>query len=503
VDKAPGKYRVNVVSPEITLGRERRTSGMSIEELTKKFVALASQENISKAEHAEVRKLMKQLKNMGMSNNEISDLSGGKWSTSTVKFYTPGIKVGNPSPWQNAAALLNKAIAADLTLEDIGNAVAVSNYLEAQTLGLDEVVDFMQAASSFSMSFVHLIEQQMLLKEADVSPARVAEFLKSKKYLEGKGVSIDSIKQISELAGKFGDTQAVFEVLSAYGSLKEVEVKVDDTEEKLENIHEETASAEQKLQETQGILTELAKPLQSYQKALGLGFGEEELEGLAILADKFGGPKAVFQVLKGYVDYSEINNKVSQAQSELITLESEVNKLNTEYGHMAAAVNMCRTLISDYEFGLDAISTILSLAEKYGEPVNVLKSVEAFAKLKIMQEELARLKGEVAKRKELLAELEGKNQEALKQLESLSAIAMKTGAAVSEVQNRLDKSKHLHKVMFLINDPGSASYQEYGPLLVAVVKAILEWISIHEKHFRYPHNIKSTLQDLITELGGD
>jgi hypothetical protein len=174
-----------------------------------------------------------------------------------------------------------------------------------------------------------------------------------------------------------------------------------------------------------------------------------------------------------------------------------------EYGHMAGAVKMCRTLISDYKFGLDAISSTLSLAEKYGEPLGVLKSVEAFGKFEVIQEEITRLESKIAKSKELLAQLEGKTDEALKQFESLSAIALKTGAEVSKVESRLEESKHLHKVMVLINDPASASYQEYGPLLVAVVKAILEWVSNHEKLFRYPNSIKSTLQDLITELGGN
>lgn len=90
---------------------------MNIEELTEKFVALANKETLSKSEHEEARKLMKQLKKGGMSNNEISDLSGGKWSPSTVKFYTPGTKVDNPSPWQDVATLLNKIISSGMDFE--------------------------------------------------------------------------------------------------------------------------------------------------------------------------------------------------------------------------------------------------------------------------------------------------------------------------------------------------------------------------------------------------
>lgn len=51
---------------------------MDIEEIIKKFVALASKETLSKAEHEEARQLMQQLKEEGMTNEQISKLSKGK-----------------------------------------------------------------------------------------------------------------------------------------------------------------------------------------------------------------------------------------------------------------------------------------------------------------------------------------------------------------------------------------------------------------------------------------
>ncbi len=120
-----------------------------------------------------------------------------------------------------------------------------------------------------------------------------------------------------------------------------------------------------------------------------------------------------------------------------------------------------------------------------------------------MQEELTKLESKVIKRKELLAQLEGNNNEVLKQFESLNAIAMKTAAEVTKVENKLQESKGLHKIVSFINDPALASYQEYGQLAVAILKSILKWVTNNEKHFLYPNRMKSALQDLITELGGD
>lgn len=475
---------------------------MNIEELSVKLVTLANKLTLSKTEHQEARELMRSLKTAGLSNEEISQISKGRWSPSTVKGYTKGVKAPASSPWQDTVSLLNDLISTGINLEDINTVLTVTEDLKSREVSLTDVIDVLCTADSVGVDLTTLVNETKELTESGLSLNNVKEAIKLKNKLEAKGLLLDSLLVLVKLANTYGDAQKVLEAVSAYGSLEDMKAEINTTNKELQSLNAEGTSARQNLQETQDALAELAKPLEAYKKAVGLGFGEE-LDGLAILADKFGGPKAVFQVLKGYVDYSEINNKVSQAQSELVTLESEVNKLRAEYSHLAAAVKMCQTLISNYNFGLDVISTTLSLAEKYGEPLIVLKSVEVYGKLEVMQEELTRLESKVIKRKELLAQLEGKNDEALKQLESLSAIAMKTGAEVSKVESRLEESKHLHRVIVLINDPSLANYQEYGQLAVAILKSILKWVTNNEKHFLYPNRMKSALQDLITELGGD
>ena len=160
-------------------------------------------------------------------------------------------------------------------------------------------------------------------------------------------------------------------------------------------------------------------------------------------------------------------------------------------------------MYNKHGLGLDAISTILSIVEKYGKFNDVLKGVDSYGNLQELQREVDKLEGAVAELQSLLAQLEGENDEALKQFESLNAIAMKTGAEVTQVENKLQESKALHKIVSFINDPASASYQEYGQLAVAILKSILKWVTNNEKHFLYPNRMKSALQDLVTELGGD
>jgi len=476
---------------------------MNIEELSVKLVALASKPTLSQTEHKKARELMRSLKAAGLSNEEISQISKERWSPSTVKGYTKGVKSPASSPWQDTVSLLNDLISIGISLDDIDTVLTVTEDLKSREVSLTEVIDVLCAVDSAGVDLTTLVNETKELTESGLSMNNVKEAIELKSRLEAKGLLLDSLSVLVKLASTYGDAQKVLEAVSAYGSLEDIKAEISIANKELQSLNAETTSVRQNLQETQDAFAELAKPLEAYKKAVGSGFGEEELDGLAILADKFGGSKAVFQIVKGYVDYSEINNKVSQAQSELITLESEVNKLNAEYCHLETAIEMCQTLISDHKFGLDVISTTLSLAGKYGEPLIVLKSVEAYGKLELMQEELTRLESEITKRKELLAQLEGKNNEALRQFEVLNATAMKTGAEVTKVENKLQENKALHKIISFINDPALANYQEYGQLAVAILKSILKWVTNNENHFLYPNRMKSALQDLITELGGD
>lgn len=475
---------------------------MNLEELVRKFVALASKTILSKAEHSEARQLMQKLKEAGMSNEEISKLSNGKWSLSTVKFYTPGIKPVQPSPWKNAVALLDSLISTNMTLDDVDTAVTVFEELDSKGINLEQVIDLLLMAASASVGLGTMVEQHKALKEFKLSPEDIANLLALKKELETKGLSLESLPALVKLASNYGDVQKVLEAIAAYGSLEEVQAKINLATNELESLSTQAGSANQKLQETEVELSELSKPLDAYHKAVELGFEEKELVSLSLLACKFGGPKGVIQALKEYANHAEIKNRVSKAKSELSTLESEITKLNTKHSHLATATNMCQTLINQYKFGLDALATTLSLAGKYGDPLTVLKTIEAYGKLQAIQQKLAALEGKIAERQELLAQLEGKHKEALEQLESLNAAALKVGAAVGKVENQLENSKDLQKLVELINNPASVDYDGYGPLVLVVAASLRKWVVNYEHKFKLTYSIKNGLESLISELGG-
>ena len=144
---------------------------MTIEELAKEFATLAGKPTLAKAEHEEARELMRQLKKSGMTNEEISWLSKGKWTTSTVKFYTPGIKSAQPSSWQNAISLLDSLISASMTLDNVEMAVSLHADLKSSGVSIDQMVDLVCAADSASIDLTDLVEQYEEFKQLGISVA--------------------------------------------------------------------------------------------------------------------------------------------------------------------------------------------------------------------------------------------------------------------------------------------------------------------------------------------
>ena len=339
---------------------------MNIEELAKKFIVLASKFTLSKAEQEEARDLMRQLKGAGMSNEEISKLSKGKWTPSTIKFYTPGIKAADPSPWQDTISLLENVISKGLTLEDVELAANVDRYLKDKELTLEQIVDLVIDADSDSVNLGTLASMHKELKESGLSFKDVTETLSFKKQLEERNWTIDSLAPLIELAKNYGEPAQVIEAFSQYTSLIELKEKISAANSELESVNLEQVSANQHLDETQSELSRIQESLKAYDEVNKLGFSEPELLKLSNLAKKHGTVKKILNEVEAYADYAEINEGINEAKTKLSNIEAKIGQLEISYSHLKTATSMCDALIHQYKFGLDAISTIYSMAKKYG-----------------------------------------------------------------------------------------------------------------------------------------
>jgi len=475
---------------------------VGIEDLTTKLMALAKQASLSSAQLEEAKATMKALKKLGFSNEEISELSKGRWSSSSVKGYCTGVSAPSPSPWDNAAALLADAIASGISLEGISNALAVSNDLKNKNVSIDEVTELINAAASYSLELTSLAAQSAVLKEAGLSPKEMPGMVAMIEQLEENGLMLASLPALVGLAKNHGNMQNVLEAFSAYGSLHDIEEEIQARQNNLNKLNAENDTANKLLEKRKTELQELTSPLTALKKAKKLGFGEEELFKLSDLSIEWGGTEAVLAAFQANSDLSEIKEQIAESKSELSGWELEINNATTKHGYLISAINMCLALIQDYKFGLDAIASIYSLAQKYGEPLQVLKAIEGYAKIQALQEELVKLEGRVSEEKTMLGTLEGQHQQILGGIEDLVARSHSASQRVFEVEAEFVKSKNFKKLLDLLDNPGMAGFEEEGPLALVIAFSLRDFVKKHGNRFGPQLFILPGLERLIKELGG-
>jgi predicted nucleic acid-binding Zn-ribbon protein len=385
----------------------------------------------------------------------------------------------------------------------VRRALVLNKNLAEHHANLDQVLNLLTSAESASIDVTTIIELDQEFQRSGLSPDRMTEALAFKAKLEERGFNLTSLDILADLIKKHSDPQEMLKAVSEYQSLAELKNQSTTAKKQLDNLNLQIVSADQQLNQVKGELTKEKTLQAAHLKVVELGFTEKVLVRLSALTKKYGTVGETLKAVQAYANYADIVNNIHRAKFDQSSIQTETGKLETQHAHLRTAISMCQTLIQQYNFGLDAISTIFSVAKKYGEPVAVLKSVEALGSLQFINNELAKQEGKLEGIREQCALLEGKYREMLHNFESLHAVTLKTGAEVGKLQSQLENDRELEKVINLIKNPSSADYQDYGALVVAIATSLQKWVTSNEKRFRSSYSIQSGLKALVTELGGN
>ena len=84
----------------------------------------------------------------------------------------------------------------------------------------------------------------------------------------------------------------------------------------------------------------------------------------------------------------------------------------------------------------------------------------------------------------------------------MNAKAIEVGRQVGAVQEQIKKDTVARDLLILLQNPVSASYEEYSPLVLVLLKCISIWANINKDKFRFPSLIDKNLEELTRYLGG-
>jgi predicted nucleic acid-binding Zn-ribbon protein len=488
---------------------------MDFESVARELKMLARKGRLTASELDRAKGLMVQLKGMGMSNPEIAELTGDRWSESAVKGYTRGVRATDPEPWQSATALFSELLSKNLTLADVSKAVSITTELEGMGSSLGEIAGFIAELEGEGIdvkAFALLLGDW---HEAGLTSADARSALSYKSQLEQAGFDIDTLSHVAEAAGKFGGSGGVLEAVARYGNLEELDQEAQKRQEgldaqaaEMESCRQKIDTADKKLEELRNEIAAKEKALATYEGLRAIGFDEQGLGELAKAAEKYGTPHEVLRAVNLFGNLTKIKATDDELRKKVNQKRGMIKSLDKQYSHLREPIEMCKRLLKR-KFGLSVLSQVNAMASRYGEPTEVMKAIEAYGALVEIEKEtnqarakLAEIEGKVQALKETYNEQNARNRAILNQLEALNAKAIEVGRTVGSVEQQLKGNTMAHDLLALLQNPTSASYQDSLPLVLVLLKCITVWATMHESKVPYPSLVSTKLEELLGYLGG-
>ena len=404
-----------------------------IEELVKELSELGKMKPLSGEKLTKAKKLMRQLREAGFTNEEVSQLANQIWSKDTTKRYTRGTEVNDPAPKKRAMELLGELIARGITLEEVERALSVRKGLETRGVSVDDVSGFLDDIKKSKIDMKDTLRVYWETKNAGLTLEQLTALRDYRSQLEAAGIKTEGLSTISEASKGYGGLDKVMEALKTYGGLLSLRREANDLEDRkvklqksIEKLGADVASLEERKRQIQDALS-------TYEKLKNQGFDENLLFSLKASSEKYGGARGVLDAVNAYATLTALQETVSETQRNLTNLESKMQSAKAEHTHLMTVIGMSKDLLYKHNFSVSAIVDIYNLAKKYGKPPEVLGAVTEYGEMKAIETENKRLSATRDELEERNAEIQREIQNQHAVIESVRELSEKYGIGADEI----------------------------------------------------------------------
>jgi len=387
-----------------------------------------SAEKLTKA-----KKLMRQLREAGLTNEEVSQLTNQIWRKDTIKLYTRGAEVNDPAPKKRAMELLGELIDRGMTLEEVERALSVRKGLETREVSVDDVSSFLDDTKKSKIDMKDILRVYRETKDSGLTLEQLTTLRDYRSQLEAAGIKTHGLITIYETSKGYGGYDKVMEALKTYGSVTSLTREANDLENRkvqlqksIEKLGGDVASLEERKRKIQDALS-------TYEKLKKQGLDENLLDSLKASSEKYGGARGVLDAVNAYTTLRALQETVQETQRNLTNLESETKNAKAEHSHLMTVIGMSEDLLYKHNFSVSAIVDIYNLAKKYGKPPEVLGAVTEYGEMKAIEAEkkgLSAARDELQKRMDEL-QREIQNQHAV--IESVRELSEKYGIGADKI----------------------------------------------------------------------
>ncbi len=338
--------------------------------------------------------------------------------------------------------------------------------------------------------------------------------LKRLQELEKLGFGEERLKVLTTTLAQMGTKRGLKRdeaVNTFFAELKDYDAKTGFEQEiqRLETIiRTKTLEAEKWQAEADSLSRrhkDLSEAITAVQSLTKHGVKVEQVVSWNSIVSKVGGPDEFQDKLEQYRSMSQLlaakKSEIEDCDKNLIELSAQIKALNEQKAEIEGAIkSLSSSGVKEITKVSDKAITVLKSLSNSGVKEITKVSDKAVTGLKSLSDsgvrEIAKVSGKT------YAEQNARNIIILDQFEALNAKAIEVGRQVGAMQEQLKKDTMARDLLILLQNPSSASYGEYLPLILVLIKSISIWANMNKSEFSYYFLLDKNLEEAVRHLGG-
>jgi hypothetical protein len=168
------------------------------------LLRLPDKSRLDSGELEKAKGWMRELRGLGFTNREVSQLTRGRWSESTVKKYTRGTSLKSSDVKDRALSMVTELAEADKTVKDVEGYHQFNQIVEGSGVNLQIFAEFYSNIMKQKINLQKLLWLQDELEDSGRSLEELCSALDKEKELTSKDLTVENMTMMMETTLKYG-----------------------------------------------------------------------------------------------------------------------------------------------------------------------------------------------------------------------------------------------------------------------------------------------------------
>lgn len=446
---------------------------------------------------------MRTLRASGLSNEDISRITRGRWTTPAVKKATAGTKVTAPEDERTLMTVLSEVLTQNIPLPELQSATTVYHQIGTQ---LPDILELLNQLALHKIPVKDFLDDYVKMKAQELNPQTLKQALNYKDDLEKKNLSIAALSQVKAVAEKYGDFAKVMVALDAFGSFGAVQRETEAKKKELEDTNRLLEPAKQQLKVHKDLEEASKGLLKSYQD-LQKNLTDAVTNMPSDLTTALNNVTTNFKA-KTDKQLEDLSKKISEsATKELEETTKSLTNLKGQFN--ASKKDLAETITDAVNAALESVNSIVT--EGSGTITKMEKDykdkLESFQKqtttlLESVNTQLTNMNTDFETgQKNLQGTVATATADSSKKIDDLASHAVEVGKKLDQLETQYKQNESYLELAYLSN---KLYFSSISPRLLSTMKVVLrgfvQWLETSPTSVRNPYPIVASGRKLLDDL---